>query len=178
MKEQRILDMMEKMWSIAAARQPVDAIFNALKLFEGKAQPFNRHLASPSPTPEEWTGIYAQVEPYAEELSQVLEVNRDSFSVNLMTGLDGTAGLINEAAAYGIDTRSIMRQFGVMDVVGMIDRVPSKLNVFLYSWGRPSLKEYRGEQMQLAVEHASYIEREASYFANYLNRLFNRSVAQ
>lgn len=176
MNEQRIHEMIEKIGSIAAARHPVEAIFIALKTFEQNTYRYNRHLSIPSPTQAEWEDIYLQVEPHAGELARILAASRDSFSLNLATGLDGTAGLIDEAAAYGIDAPSILKQFGVQDAVGKIERIPGKLNVFLYSWGRPSLKRYRGEQMKRAIDHALYIEREASYFARYLTRLIDRRI--
>ena len=176
MNEQRILDMMEKIWSIAVAREPVDEIFTALRIFEGKARRYNRHLSTPSPTPKEWLDLYTHMEPHAGDLARVLAENRDAFSLHLTIGLDGAAGLLEEAAAWSLDAPSIIKQFRVQDVAGKIDRVPSKLNVFLYSWGRPSLARYRGEEMERAVEHASHIEHEASYFANYLGRLLERST--
>lgn len=177
MNEERILEMIEKVGSIAAAREPVDAIFTALRTFGMKTYQHNhRHLANPAPTPEEWKNIYMLVEPHAEELARVLAAHRDSFSLNLTIGLDGAAGLIDEAAAYGIDAPSILKQFSVQAAVGKIDRIPSKLNVFLYSWGRPSLEKYQGEEMKRAIEHASHIEREASYFDRYLTRLIERGI--
>lgn len=176
MDEQRTLEMIRRVRCISAAREPVEAIFAALKAFEKEARPYNRHLATPSPTEEEWRDIYARLEAHAGKLARALAANRDSFSRNLATGLDGTAGLIDEATAYNVDAPAVMKQFGVQEAVGTVERIPGKLSVFLYSWGRPSLAKFRGVQMQHAIEQATYIEREASYFAGYLNRLLDRGI--
>lgn len=178
MDEQRMLEMIRRIGRIAAAREPVEAIFTALARFEQQAGRYNtRHLADPSPGEEEWRSIHAELEPHAGEVARVLATYRDSFSLNLTTGLDAAAGLIDEAAAYGVDAPSVLKQFDEQNAVGKVERVASKLNVFLHSWGRPSLKRFRGEQMELAIAHATYIQREASYFATYIARLLNRGAA-
>lgn len=175
MNEERILTLTQKLNAITAAREPVEAIFAALKKFEGQTRRHNRrHLVTPSPSAEEWSDIYNDVEPYAWDLARALEAHRDLFSQNLTTVLDAAAGLIDEAPTLGIDPLSILRQFSFQTALKAIERVPSKLNVFLYSWGRPSLERYQGEQMRHAIVHASSIEREASYFASYFSRLLDR----
>lgn len=171
-----MLEMIQRVGKIAAAREPVEAIFAAIATFEMQARRYNRHLSDPPPAEEEWRSIYAELEPHAGELAQVLATYRDSFSLNLTVGLDAAAGLIDEAAVYGVDAAAVLKQFDGQNAVEKVDRVASKLNVFLYSWGRPSLKDFRGEQMDLAIEHATGIEREASYFASYIARLLNKGA--
>lgn len=172
-----MLEMIQRVGRISAAGEPVEAIFTALTAFEGQARRYNRHLSDPSPGDDEWRSIYAELEPRAGEMARVLATYRDSFSLNLTVGLDAAAGLIDEAAAYGVDAPAVMKQFDGGNAVQKVERVASKLTVFLHSWGRPSLKRFRGEQMELAVEHATFIEREASYFAGYIARLLNKGMA-
>ncbi len=177
MDQQRLEEMIRRIGTATAAREPVETMFVALRRFERQVSPYNRlHLATPSPKPEEWRAIYERIEPHAAELALTLAAHRDSLSPSLVTVLDGIAGLIDEAAARGIDVSSILMQVRVQDALKKLERVPSKLNVFLYSWGRPTLREYQGEAMQRAVELATFITRETGYFAGYLARLLDRAI--